>query len=158
MSLKKMSEKVSEGHLNLNLCFYNLPGDIYDNIAAFLGNPDLFIFLTLSRHITISSYLLRDRQRARWKKCSAKHLAIKGDLAGLQYLFLHRRIGGLGTTSTTKAMDFAAAYGHLAVVEFLHSVASPYTNYAMDWAAKYGHLAVVGFLEKSLAKNVDSFV
>ena len=133
-------EKVSEDRLSL----YNLPGDIYDLMAAFMANPDLFRFLTLSRHITISSYLLRDRQRALWTKCGAKHLAIKGDLAGLQYL---HSLGSVAWT-TTYAMDCAAENGHLAVVEFLHGIGATCTANAMDDAAKNGHLAVVEFLHR----------
>jgi hypothetical protein len=162
-------EKVSEDRLSL----YNLPGDIYDLMAAFLDDPDLFRFLTLSRHIIISSYLLRDRRRALWTKCDARHLAIKGDLAGLQYLhslgsvawttyamdcaarnehlavvqYLH----SIGATCTTNAMDWAASKGHLAVVEFLHGIGAPYTTNAMDWAAHHGHLAVVQFLHSVAA-------
>ena len=123
---------------------YNLPGDIYDGIAAFLGNPDLFNFLTLSRQITVSAYLLRDRQRAHWKKCGEEQLAKKGNLQGLQYL---HRIGVLSNT-TTNAMDDAAYGGHLAVVEFLHRIGATCTANAMDDAAKNGHLAVVEFLHR----------
>jgi hypothetical protein len=151
------------------LTLTDLPCDIHDTIAAFLPDKDLGRFVCASRQIVVSAYLLRQRQRAYWKKCGVVKLAEKGDLAGLQYLhglgtpftynamdvaaekghlavvqFLH----GLGTLYTAAiAMDYAALSGHLAVVQFLHSVGAPFTKFAMFWAKKYGKLDVVEFLQ-----------
>jgi hypothetical protein len=58
MSLEKVEDRQ---HLHLSL--YNLPGDIYDTIAAFLPkNKDLYRFLTLSRLISVSPYILQQRK------------------------------------------------------------------------------------------------
>ena len=138
--------------MSRSLSLYNLPGDIYDDIAAFLPDKDLYRFLTLSPHITVSAYLLRARQRAYWKKCGAEHLAEKGDLAGLQ--FLH----SIGAPFTTKAMNWAAHNGHLAVVQFLHSIGGTYTIFAINNAAMNGHLAVVQFLHSVGAPYTPSAV
>ena len=154
------------------LTITDLPCDIHDNIAAFLPDKDLIQFVCASRHIAVSAYLLRQRQRAYWKECGVKHLAETGDLAGLQYLhglglclgsgrdsddamynaaveghlavveFLH----SIGATCANRAMDWAAENGHLAVVQYLHSIGTPFSGDAMDWAATNGHLAVVEFL------------
>ena len=154
------------------LTITDLPGDILDHISAFLPDRDLARFLCASRQITVSAYLLRDRQRAHWKKCGAEHLAKKGDLQGLQYLhsvdvvvgtdyamnwavingvingdfamveFLH----SIGVRCTDDAMNFAAENGYLAMVQYLHSIGGSFTTYAMDFAAENGHLAVVEFL------------
>ena len=126
-----------------SLSLYNLPGDIYDDIAAFLPDKDLYRFLTLSPHITVSAYLLRARQRVYWKKCGAEHLAEKGDLAGLQ--FLHN-IGELLTDYSDDEMWIAAKNGHLAVVQFLHRIGMPPSTHMMYNAAGNGHLAVVQYL------------
>ena len=125
----------------LAITITDLPGDIYDHIAGFLPDKDFVQFLCASRQITVSAYLRRDRQRAHWKKCGAAYLAIKGNLQGLQYLHSVNVVVG-----TTHAMVLAPMNGHLAVVEFLHSIGAPYTTHAMDLAAINGHLAVVEFL------------
>ena len=109
-----------------HLTLYTLPGDIYDAIAAFLPNPDLFHFLVLSRHLSVAPHVLRRRQHQKWARFSLWQLARDGDLHGVQYL--HR----LGTPFNTEAMDHAACKGHLAVVEFLHSVGVP-----RPWGAKW---------------------
>jgi hypothetical protein len=131
------------------LTLTDLPTDIHDTIAAFLPDKDLIEFVCASRHIVVSAYLLRQRQRAFWKRCGVETLAGKGDLAGLQYLH------GLGVPFTYSAMGWAAQKGHLAVVQFLHSVGAPLTDYAMDWAAANGHLAVVQFLHSIGAPRTD---
>ena len=123
------------------LTITDLPADIHDTIAAFLPNKDLIEFVCASRHIVVSPYLLRQRQRAFWKRSGVVRLARKGDLAGLQYLH------GLGQgININCAMDCASRHGHLAVVQFLHSIGAPFSEDAMDWAAEWGHLAVVQFL------------
>ena len=81
------------------LTITDLPADIHDNIAAFLPDKDLIDFVCASRHIGVSAYLLRQRQRAFWKKSGVKHLAETGDLAGLQYLH------GLGFKMTEEEYD-----------------------------------------------------
>ena len=98
------------------LTLTDLPTDIHDTIAFFLPDKDLIEFVCASRDIVVSPYLLRQRQRAFWKKCGVVILAKKGNLAGLQYLH------GLGAPFTHYAMDWAAANGRLAVVEFLQSI------------------------------------
>lgn len=125
-----------------DLTLYKLPGDIYDAIAAFLPNPDLFHFLVLSRHLSVAPYLLRRRQHQKWARFYLWQLARIGDLQGVQYL--HR----LGVPFNTEAMDHAACNGHLAVVEFLHGVGAPWTCRAMNYATRFGHLAVVQFLHR----------
>ena len=127
------------------LSITDLPNDIHDAIATFLPDKDLIEFVCASRHIIVSPYLLRQRQRAHWKECGVLYLAGKGDLAGLQYL--HGLGGVFDMTCNTDVMDWAAQKGHLAVVQFLHSVGTPYTTEAMDLAAMEGHLAVVEFLQ-----------
>ena len=159
------------------LTITDLPTDIHDTIAAFLPDKDLIDFVCASRQIVVSPYLLRQRQRAYWKKHTAIYLTIKGDLAGLQYLhgcgglkmdlaimnvascnghlavvqFLH----GIGATCTAETMDFAAYKGHMAVVQFLHSTGVTCTTQAMDWASSNGHLAVVQFLHSIGASFTD---
>ena len=133
----------------------DLPGDIHDHIAGFLDDRDLVQFLCASRQITVSAYLRRDRQRAHWKKCGAEKLAKKGNLQGLQYLHSlgkhnkkKRAAEGAVVEYMTVAMIGAAKNGHLAVVEFLHSIGATCTDNVMDWAAWNGHLAVVQYLHR----------
>jgi hypothetical protein len=47
---------------------------------------------------------------------------------------------------TTRAMDYASLKGHLEIVQYLNSVGKRCTKEAMDMASKYGHLAVVQWL------------
>ena len=152
--------------LTLTPTLYNLPGDIYDTIAAFLPNPDLFHFLTLSPHISVSDYLLWHRK---WEQVSLRQLAAEGDLKGVQYKLQQKKntitteevmvfaaYGGqlavvqylhrIGAPCATQAMDFAAYNGHLVVMQYLHSIGASCTTEAMDHAACNGHLAVVKFL------------
>jgi hypothetical protein len=152
--------------LTLTPTLYNLPGDIYDTIAAFLPNPDLFHFLTLSPHISVSDYLLWHRK---WEQVSLQQLAAEGDLKGVQYKLQQKKntitteevmvfaaYGGqlavvqylhrIGAPCATQAMDFAAYNGHLVVMQYLHSIGASCTTEAMDHAACNGHLAVVEFL------------
>ena len=138
--------------LEEDLTLYNLPGDIYDAIAAFLPDADLFHFLTLSRHLSVAPHVLRHRQHKKWTRFYLWQLARDGDLHGVQYL--HR----LGAPFNTEAMDHAACNGHLAVVEFLHSVGAPRTWRAMKYAAQYGHLAVVEFLHRIGVPCTDAMI
>lgn len=53
------------------------------------------------------------------------------------------------TGFTERAMDLAARYGHLDVVQWLHEHRSEgCSKYAMNWAAAFGHLDVVQFLHE----------
>ena len=152
----------------------DLPTEIHDNIAFFLPDKDLLQFVCASpRHIVVSAYLLRERQRAYWKKSPVKHLAARGDLVGLQYLYdalgsgsggklnttgamygaadeghlaVVQYLHGRGVKCTADALDGAAFKGHLPVVQFLHSIGVLYTRRALDWAAQQGHLGVVQYL------------
>jgi hypothetical protein len=152
------------------LTLYNLPGDIYDLLSDFLDNRSLFVFLTLSpRRISVSKYLVQQRQQRRWRQEPMEHWAKKGDLKGVQYL--HHRLGrkchdttamdgasfhghlevvqflhSIGATCTTFAMDSASLEGRLDVVQYLHSIGAPCSHFAMDGASGKGHLAVVKFL------------
>ncbi len=58
---------------------------------------------------------------------------------------------------TKKAMDYAAQYGHLECLKFLHSIGKDCTTYAMDYAAANGHLECIQFLHsigKDCTENV----
>ncbi len=51
---------------------------------------------------------------------------------------------------TTDAMDWAAEYGHLDVVRYLHEKRQEgCTTDAMDWAAGNGHLDVIKWLHEN---------
>ncbi|KAF0694381.1 Aste57867_14750 [Aphanomyces stellatus] len=68
-----------------------------------------------------------------------------GQVAALQ--FLHDWDGRTGGAWTTRAMDFAAANGHIVVVEWLHMHRTEgCSHWALDGAARNGHLKVVHFL------------
>ena len=128
---------------SLNL--YNLPGDIYDTIAAFLpNNTDLYRFLTLSRLISVSPYILQQRK---WLQATVSVLARDGDLPGVQYLMQEHHLPFLSLLEGQRAMNSAALNGHLAVVQYLHRIGVPCNKtYTMDYAARQGHLAVLQFL------------
>lgn len=156
----------------LSLC--SLPSDIYDFLSDFLDDDSLFVLLTLSRHITVASYLL---QRRMWRQKSIEYWAGEGDLKAVKYLYGIRRsaaaaaidpsnfmtainwastIGDLamvkylhtviGTKCINYAMDTASAHGHLDLVKYLHSIGTRGTTYAMDGASETGQLAVLQFL------------
>ena len=134
----------------------DLPADIYDHISLFLPDRDLARFLCASRQITVSTYLYRDRQRAYWKRCGKFSLAEKGDLQGLQYLH------SIGAVFREVHVGRAAASGHLAVVQFFHTVCAvelshtPFTFYAMDWAAENDQMAVMQYLHTIGAPYTDN--
>jgi hypothetical protein len=54
---------------------------------------------------------------------------------------------------TTYAMDFAARYGHLAVLEYLHGEGRTCTNTAADWAAMEGHFVLLKWLYDATASR-----
>lgn len=187
----------------LSLC--SLPSDIYDFLSDFLDDDSLFVLLTLSRNITVANYLL---QKRKWRRKSILYLARKGDLKGVKYLcrlqipitpmnamiaitwacemgdlamakYLHTTVGAectgcemnmasenghlavvqflhsIGTKCTSYAMDMASANGHLEVVQFLHSIKAPYTTSAMDQASGHGFLDVVQFLHSIGAPHTE---
>ncbi|WBR14811.1 Ankyrin repeat protein [Pandoravirus kuranda] len=75
------------------------------------------------------------------------HAAASGDLATVE--LLHRAVSPCHK-ATTKAMDDAAAGGHLDIVQFLHANrCEGCTKDAMDGAATAGHLAVVRWLHEN---------
>ena len=64
-----------------------------------------------------------------------------------------QRLHQLGYNCTTKAIDLAAAEGHLEIVKYLHeTVGAKYTHNAIDLAAAYGYLEVVKYLHRIGAK------
>ena len=107
------------------LSLYNLPGDIYDTIAVFLpNNADLYRFLTLSCHISVSPYVLRQRK---WVQATLPVLARDGDLPGVQYLMQQEHLSlslspslslSLSLLERQRALNLAALNGHLAVVQY----------------------------------------
>jgi len=137
------------------ITLYKLPGDIYDTIEHFMSNNDLFRFLTLSRHISVSQYLLCRRQQKKWKEWKGFYLwelSSKGDLYGVKYLH------SIGKTFNTEAMDHAVCKGHLDVVKFLHSVGAPFSHRGIDLAVKYGHVKVVTFLQSVGVPCTESMI
>ena len=53
---------------------------------------------------------------------------------------------------TTGAMNRASRSGHLEIVKYLHSIGKECTTYAMDYASMYGHLEIVRYLH-SIGKD-----
>ena len=150
------------------LTLYNLPRDIYDVLMDFLDDESLDTMLALSPNITVSKYLLQQRQ---WRQKPMKHWAGVGDLKAVQFLMKEDKkknkkcppeamdwaslyghlpmvqyLHSLGATCTDNAMNWACRQGHLAVVQFLHSIGAPYSQNALEFAGTFGHLAVVEFL------------
>jgi hypothetical protein len=133
----------AEPATDTTLTLYNLPGDIYDHLSDFLDNKSLFVFLTLSpRRISVSNYLLQ--QRKKWQQKHLWQWAGEGDLKGVQHLY---RLGRkYNDYELSLALSLASDTGHLAVVQFLHSIGAPCPSDAMANASANGHLAVVQFL------------
>ncbi|KDO28659.1 hypothetical protein SPRG_06514 [Saprolegnia parasitica CBS 223.65] len=69
------------------------------------------------------------------------------DIAGRGFLPLVRTLHERGCSCSERAMDYAAANGHLEVVQFLHfNRTEGCTTYALDRAIYNGHFDVVCFL------------
>ncbi len=128
----------------LTLC--TLPSDMLDEISSFLDNESLFVFLTLSRNITVSNYLLKKRQKQKYSKKSIEYWSEIGDLKGVQYAINHNYT--YSRELLTQALTCGARYGHLDVVKFLYSIGAPITDYAIDYASEKGHFDVVKFMQR----------
>jgi hypothetical protein len=89
------------------------------------------VFLTLSRSITVSNYLLKQRQEQKYSKKSIDYWAEIGDLKGVQYCINHKYI--YSRELLAHALTCGARHGHLDVVKFLYSIGgAPITVHAMD--------------------------
>jgi hypothetical protein len=74
-------------------------------------------------------------------ECNIIHWAEVGDLQAVRYCREQ-----LGVKNMVEAMDYASENGHLAIVQYFHSIKARCSHGAMNGASKNGHLAVVQFL------------
>ena len=175
---KQARQKQQTMQQNDEIRLNTLPTDIHDNIAGFLGDRDLGRFLSTSRNINVSGYLVRRRRQANWKGQGVARLAEKGDIPGLQYLnsigtdmkdaMDHAGMSGhadameylhsIGCRPSQPLMYYAAGSGHLEVVKFLHKIGANSFSYSMDNAAEYGHLDVVKYLHSIGAQFHDKTI
>ncbi|RHY51134.1 hypothetical protein DYB26_008311 [Aphanomyces astaci] len=95
--------------------------------------------------------LYRFRRREVFTPACLVYLAKHGSLRVLAYLH------AVGCTAfTPQVMDAAAQYGHLSLVQFLHTHRLGCTTAAMNGAARSGHLDIVKFLHAHRSEGCTS--
>ncbi|EQC37782.1 hypothetical protein SDRG_04808 [Saprolegnia diclina VS20] len=111
----------------------------------------------LSSHTTTAAFLLAHRAEGccSYTLVRAAQLGCVSSMRSHHGRNVHRRLDlveflfchGLQGRSGAQAMDIAATWGHLAIVQYLHAHSeSNCTTQALDGAAMHGHADVVAFL------------
>ncbi|EGG16780.1 hypothetical protein DFA_07758 [Cavenderia fasciculata] len=108
------------------------------------GGEDYFSFQVACEngHILVVEYLHRNKYR-KWSFRTLKQATKNGHLSTVQYLVLYNKKNEFNES----LIDIAAEFGHLKVIEFLHThEIFKCSTKAMDKAAAGGHLDVLQFL------------
>ena len=110
-----------------------LPTDIYDEILKFLDDESLFVFLTLSKKISVSKYLLQHRK---WLKYPIEKWTGMGDIKAVKFLLSR------GVKCTKEAAYRAIHKGELDMFNFLRINGAPWDAHAMLIACTSGRLEI----------------
>lgn len=126
----------------------DLPPELLHHIMSYLSNTALVQAMCAAPRLFVVPQ--RDLARRKWIAQSFVTLAERGDLEGLRYKyqFYKARKFFINPLSLQRAVEWASAEGHLAVVryaqeEIFRSLLAPA---AIDWACRSGHLPVVEYL------------
>ncbi|RHY58252.1 hypothetical protein DYB38_002395 [Aphanomyces astaci] len=121
--------------------------------ASFGGNLDLLRLC--HRHPHLHEEMIRPLDEATPELC---YDVAAGQGHHAIVTFLEQMYGPHNTSASRRAMDWAAQYGHLDMVQRLHSTrAEGCTTQAMNLASSNGHLQVVRFLHEHRREGCSTF-
>jgi tRNA (Thr-GGU) A37 N-methylase len=129
-----------------------LPNDVIRCVVSAMDSVDVFMLEKTCKemHDHVGTVVVSQKKRYEMQPVTFNKVVLLAWFHGNNRDDVTSRI-------TTQAMDYAARYGHLEVVKWLHANRREgCTVHAMDYAAQHGHLELVEWLHHNRTEGWSS--